>query len=81
MGSGEELSTSSHSSNWMPPDPHVSDVNCKIQDKREDEPGNRLESLIRSINANRGKWFKKARHVSSVALSEIINIRAEANVR
>jgi len=44
-------------------------------------PGRRFESFIRSINANNGKWFRHARRVSSVALSMIIAILVDANVR
>jgi hypothetical protein len=37
--------------------------------------------LTRNIKAKSGKWFKKASHVSSPALSVIINIRAEVKAK
>src|ERR1700760_1499304 len=41
-------------------------------------PGRRRESLKRSINANKGKWLRHARRVSSPALNVIIAILALA---
>ena len=46
-----------------------------------DLPGKRRESLIRSINAKRGKWFKQASIVSKVAFKDMIAILAEAKVK
>jgi len=51
------------------------------RDESHDLPGKRRESLIRNINANRGKWFKHANKVSNAALSEMMAIRADANVK
>ena len=44
-------------------------------------PGNRRESLILSINAKSGKWFKQASHVSSRAFRAIMAILDVAKVR
>lgn len=44
-------------------------------------PGRRRESLKRSINANKGKWLRHAKRVSSPALNVIMAILALAKVR
>ena len=43
-------------------------------------PGNLLASFARNINANKGKWFRHANHVSSPAFNAMIAILAPANV-
>jgi hypothetical protein len=44
-------------------------------------PGRRRESLKRSINANKGKWLRHAKRVSSPALNVMMAILALAKVR
>lgn len=60
----------------------VSGTECFIGRGRSCQiPGKRRESLIRNINAKSGKWFKHASKVSNAALSEMMAIRADANVK
>jgi hypothetical protein len=77
LGEGLENCWVSRSSKRMPP----FTISQSVAERQWDIPGSLCESLIRSMRAKSGKWFRHASRVSNAAFREIIAMREHANVR